>query len=89
MVRTLKRLRRTKTTPVYPIGAVSRLSGLPIWTLRWLEKHKLLAPQRTDGNQRLFSDADVELLELIRGLLDQKVNLAGIRVILRMRLQAT
>lgn len=64
---------------------MSRLSGLPIWTLRWIEKHGLVAPKRTEGNQRLFSDLDVSRLETISSLMAAKVNLAGIRVILKMR----
>lgn len=67
------------------MGAASRLSGMPIWTLRWIERHGLVAPRRTEGNQRLFSDLDLERLGLIRDLMEKKVNLAGIRVILRMR----
>ncbi len=84
MIRTFRRVERTPRTPIYNIGAASRLVGLPIWTLRWIERHALVAPRRTDGNQRLYSDADVERLHVIRELLEQKVNLAGIRVILRL-----
>ena len=78
-------LKRTRATPVYTIGAASRLTGIPIWTLRWIEKHGLLNPDRTSGRQRLYSDSEMELLREVRGLMEQKVNLAGIRVILRMR----
>jgi DNA-binding transcriptional MerR regulator len=85
MVRTLKPAAKNSKTPVYSISAASRLAGLPIWTLRWIEKHALVAPRRTDGNQRLYSDEDVERLGTIRGLLEKKVNLAGIRVILGMK----
>lgn len=85
MIRTFKRVARTRRTPLYNISAASRLVGLPIWTLRWIEKHDLVSPRRTGGNQRLFSEDDVAQLGAIRELLEQKVNLAGIRVILRMR----
>ncbi len=85
MIRFVRRIELTRTTPIYNIGAASRLCGLPIWTLRWIEKHDLVAPRRTEGNQRLYSEADVALLVMIRGLMEEKVNLAGIRVILRMR----
>ena len=78
-------VRRTRSTPIYTIGAVARLTGIPIWTLRWIEKHGLLRPDRTSGRQRLYSDLEMELLRDVRGLMEQKVNLAGIRVILRMR----
>ena len=78
-------VRRTRATPIYTIGAAARLTGIPIWTLRWIEKHGLLRPDRTSGRQRLYSDLEMELLRDVRGLMEQKVNLAGIRVILRMR----
>ena len=78
-------VRRTRGTPIYTIGAASRLTGIPIWTLRWIEKHGLLSPDRTLGRQRLYSDLEMEKLREVRDLMEQKVNLAGIRVILRMR----
>jgi DNA-binding transcriptional MerR regulator len=78
-------VRKTRATPIYTIGAASRLTGIPIWTLRWIEKHGLLSPGRTNGRQRLYSDSEMELLREIRGLMEQRVNLAGIRVILRLR----
>jgi MerR family glutamine synthetase transcriptional repressor len=77
-----RRVSRTRSTPIYNIGAASRLSGLPIWTLRWIEKHGLVRPRRTGGNQRLFSEEDVERLLRIRDLMEKKVNLPGIRIIL-------
>ncbi len=85
MARLLRRLRRTKATPIYSIGAASRLTGIPIWTLRWIERQKLVLPGRTPGNQRLFSEEDVERLGVVRGLMEEKVNVAGIRLILRLR----
>jgi MerR family glutamine synthetase transcriptional repressor len=87
MVRILRRLKRTRRTPIYNIGAASRLSGLPVWTLRWIEKNGLLEPGRTRGNQRLFSDSDLERLVEIRSLMERKVNVAGIKVILTLRAQ--
>lgn len=77
--------RRTTRTPVYTIGAASRLTGIPIWTLRWIEKHGLLRPSRSTGRQRLYADSELEQLREVRTLMEQKVNLAGIRVIMRMR----
>jgi MerR family transcriptional regulator, glutamine synthetase repressor len=85
VIKTFKRVKKTRRTPIYNIGAASKLVGLPIWTLRWIERHDLVNPSRTSGRQRLFSEEDVELLLAIRGLMAEKVNLAGIRFILRMR----
>jgi MerR family transcriptional regulator/heat shock protein HspR len=78
-------VKRTTATPVYTIGAASRLTGIPIWTLRWIERHGLLRPSRTRGRQRLYNDFDLQRLRDIRGWMEQKVNLAGIRVILRLQ----
>ena len=89
MLRAKPKLERCPSTPIYNIGAVSRLTGLAIWALRWIERHELVSPQRTNGNQRLFSDLDVERLHEIRNLMEEGVNLAGVRVILRMRVERT
>lgn len=78
---------RTRGTPIYNIGATSRLTGMPIWTLRWVERHGLVSPSRTGGRQRLFSDEEIELLNAIRQLMEEHVNLAGIRIILRLRVR--
>lgn len=85
MGRLYRPLRRTEATPIYTIGAASRLTGIPIWTLRWIERHGLLRPSRTRGRQRLYNDGDMKRLREVRALMEQKVNLAGIRVILRLR----
>ncbi|MBI3288500.1 MAG: MerR family transcriptional regulator [Elusimicrobia bacterium] len=85
MGRLYRPLRRTDATPVYAIGAASRLTGIPIWTLRWIERNGLLRPSRTRGRQRLYNDADMKRLRAIRELMEKKVNLAGIRVILSLR----
>lgn len=78
-------LSRTRATPVYTIGAASRLTGIPIWTLRWIEKKGLLDPDRSRGRHRLYSDLEMDALREIRELMERKVNLAGIRMILGMR----
>ena len=85
MGRLYRPLKRTAATPVYAIGAASRLTGIPIWTLRWIERHGLLRPSRTRGRQRLYNDFDLNRLRDIRGWMEKKVNLAGIRVILSLR----
>lgn len=85
MGRLYRPLKRTTSTPVYTIGAASRLTGIPIWTLRWIERHGLLRPSRTQGRQRLYNDFDLSRLRDIRAWMEKKVNLAGIRVILSLR----
>ena len=85
MGRLYRPVKRTTATPVYTIGAASRLTGIPIWTLRWIERHGLLRPSRTRGRQRLYNDFDLNRLRDIRGWMEKKVNLAGIRVILSLQ----
>ncbi|UPT75647.1 MAG: MerR family transcriptional regulator [Elusimicrobiota bacterium] len=85
MARLYRPVKRTEATPVYTIGAASRLTGIPIWTLRWIERHGLLRPSRTEGKQRLYNDDDLARLKDVRALMEKKVNVAGIRVILAMR----
>jgi MerR family transcriptional regulator/heat shock protein HspR len=75
--------RRTKG---YTISAVADHYGIHQQTLRLYEREGLLKPSRTEGNIRLYTDADVERLELILGLTrDLGVNLAGVEIILNMR----
>ena len=60
--------------------------GIHQQTLRLYEREGLLKPSRTEGNIRLYTDSDVERLELILGLTrDLGVNLAGVEIILNMR----
>jgi MerR family transcriptional regulator, heat shock protein HspR len=70
--------------PRYVISVAARLVGTTPHTLRAYEKAGLIEPARTEGNLRLYSDKDVELLRHIHGLTRKGVNLSGIRVILDM-----
>jgi MerR family transcriptional regulator, heat shock protein HspR len=55
-------------------------------TLRLYERLGLLKPSRSDGNTRLYTDEDLQRLEVILNLTRQLgVNLAGVEVILNMR----
>lgn len=70
--------------PRYIISVASRLVGVPPHTLRSYEQAELIEPARTEGNVRLYSDAEIEILRRIVELSDQGVNLTGIRIILQM-----
>ncbi|NIR98916.1 MAG: MerR family transcriptional regulator, partial [Gammaproteobacteria bacterium] len=60
---------RVDTTPRYRIGAVSRLTGISTHTLRvWERRYGALSPQRTEGGDRLYSDADLVKLRLLKEL---------------------
>jgi MerR family transcriptional regulator/heat shock protein HspR len=70
---------------VYTIAVASRLTGMHPQTLRKYERAGLLKPSRQQGNQRLYSDADVERLRRIRYLVETRgVNVAGVELALSM-----
>jgi DNA-binding transcriptional MerR regulator len=59
-----------KTAPSYPIRAVSRLTGIAIDTLRaWERRHNAVTPTRDDRG-RVYSDADIARLRLLRAAVD-------------------
>lgn len=75
--------RKAKT---YTISAVADQYGIHPQTLRLYEREGLLQPSRSEGNTRLYTDTDLERLELILSLTrDLGVNLAGVEIILNMR----
>jgi MerR family transcriptional regulator/heat shock protein HspR len=77
---------KKKARAAYMISAVAETYGLHPQTLRMYEREGLLKPTRSDGNTRLYTNEDLEQLELILSLTrDLGVNLAGVEVILNMR----
>jgi MerR family transcriptional regulator, heat shock protein HspR len=80
------RTTRKKSRAGYMISAVAELYQLHPQTLRLYERVGLLKPSRSQGNTRLYTDADLERLEVILTLTrEMGVNLAGIEIILNMR----
>jgi MerR family transcriptional regulator/heat shock protein HspR len=68
------------------ISVVSEMLGIHRETLRLYEREGFIKPKRSDGNTRLYSEEDVEKLEMILRLTRELgVNLAGVEVILSMR----
>lgn len=75
-----------KRTKTYTISAVAEIYEIHPQTLRLYEREGLLAPSRSDGNTRLYTDVDLERLEVILSLTRELgVNLAGVEIILNMR----
>ena len=74
-----------RNRPLYMISVAAELAGLHPQTLRIYESKGLVTPQRTSGNTRMYSQADVDRLELISQLTDEGINLAGVVRILDMR----
>jgi MerR family transcriptional regulator/heat shock protein HspR len=74
----------------YMISAVAEMYNLHPQTLRLYEREGLLAPSRSIGNTRLYTQEDLERLEVILSLTrDLGVNLAGVEIILNMRRRMT
>ncbi|MBV9747015.1 MAG: helix-turn-helix transcriptional regulator [Acidobacteriia bacterium] len=75
-----------KSKAAYMISAVAEQYQIHPQTLRLYEREGLLQPSRSEGNTRLYTDEDLERLEVILHLTrDLGVNLAGVEIILNMR----
>src|ERR1700761_7495329 len=75
-----------KSKAAYMISAVAERYEIHPQTLRMYEREGLLLPSRSEGNTRLYTDEDLERLEVILKLTrDMGVNLAGVEIILNMR----
>ena len=67
-----------RNRPLYMIGVAAELAGVHPQTLRIYEQKGLVNPQRTRGNTRMYSQADIERLQLINELTSEGINLAGV-----------
>jgi MerR family transcriptional regulator/heat shock protein HspR len=77
---------RKRTKAAFMISAVAGQYEIHPQTLRLYEREGLLKPSRTEGNTRLYTEEDMERLEVILHLTrDLGVNLAGVEIILNMR----
>jgi MerR family transcriptional regulator/heat shock protein HspR len=73
---------------LFMISVVSEMLGIHPQTLRLYEREGFIKPRRSGGNTRLYSEEDVEKLEMVLRLTRELgVNLAGVEVILSMREQ--
>jgi MerR family transcriptional regulator/heat shock protein HspR len=73
---------RPDTRGVFAISVAAERADMQIQNLRVYERRGLLEPARTSGGTRLYSEADIEVLHRIADLLDEGLNLAGIRRVL-------
>ena len=74
-----------RNKPLYMISVAAELTGMHPQTLRVYEQKGLVNPGRSRGNTRLYSQADIERLNIISKLTDEGINLAGVVRILDMR----
>ena len=71
-------MRDDRNEPLYMISVAAKLAGVHPRTLRSYEQKGLVTPQRTSGNTRMYSQADIDRLELINELTDEGINLTGV-----------
>ncbi len=78
-------MNRDTTEPRYVISIAARMLGIQTYTLRYYERIGVIEPGRSQGNIRLYSERDIDLLRRVKTLVeDMGVNLAGVEVILRL-----
>ena len=71
--------------PIFIISVAARMLGVRTQTLRYYESIGLVEPARSKGNQRVYSQNDVERVRQIRNLMDDLgVNLAGVEVVMNL-----
>ena len=71
--------------PVFIISVAARLLEMHPQTLRKYEREGLIAPSRTTGNLRLYSDDDLERLRQVKYLVGERgLNLAGVQLALEL-----
>lgn len=74
-----------RAMPLLSISIVMQLTDLTARQIRYYEEHHLIEPARTEGNRRMFSLDDIDALLEIRELLDQGINMAGIKKVFAMK----
>lgn len=78
----------TMAETYYTIKVAAELCGMHEQSLRMYERRGLVAPRRSPGNFRYYTDTDIEQIRFVKRLIDDLgVNLAGVEVILRLRQQ--
>jgi MerR family transcriptional regulator, heat shock protein HspR len=71
--------------PLFVISVAARLVEMHPQTLRKYEREGLIAPSRTSGNLRLYSDEDIERLRQVKYLVEERhMNLAGVQLALEL-----
>jgi MerR family transcriptional regulator/heat shock protein HspR len=77
-------VRPSRDAGVYVMSVAADLAGLHPQTLRLYERRGLVEPTRTDGGNRRYSDADLQVLRRIVDLTGDGVNIEGVRRILEL-----
>ena len=83
--KTARRVTDDRDRALYVISVAAELSGVHPQTLRMYERKGLLAPKRTEGRARRYSDRDIEHVRLIQELTQDKgINLAGVEMVIEL-----
>lgn len=75
-----------RSMPLLPISIVMQLTDLTARQIRYYEEHDLIQPHRTEGNRRMFSLNDVDKLLEIKDMIEQGINMAGIKKLFDMKI---
>lgn len=75
---------RSHHSAVYVISVAAELAGMHPQTLRIYERRGLVRPARTEGGNRRYSDADIEVLQRISDLTAEGMNVEGIRRVMEL-----
>jgi MerR family transcriptional regulator/heat shock protein HspR len=79
---------KERSQPFYMISIAAELAGVHPQTLRIYEREGFILPTRSPGGTRLYSEEDIKTVRTIQELTREKgVNLAGAKLILRLRSQ--
>src|ERR671918_725684 len=80
-----ERMAARYSEPLFVISVAARLVEMHPQTLRKYEREGLIAPSRTTGNLRLYSDQDIERLRQVKYLVEERgLNLAGVQLVLEL-----
>lgn len=76
----------TDERALFVISVAAELAGVHPQTLRMYERKGLIRPQRTAGNTRRYSQADIDIVRLIQELTqDRGMNLAGVEMVIALQ----
>lgn len=78
-----KEFRRSMS--VFPIGTVMKLTDLTARQIRYYEEQDLIHPERSEGNRRMYSLNDIDVLLEIKDYLSDGLNMAGIKKLYEMK----
>lgn len=71
-----------KEKPIYPIRTAAEILGISVHTLRMYEREGLVLPHNSSGNQRAYSEKDIERIRCIRKAINEsKISINGIKTI--------